>query len=199
MQVDLYGRNFSGFTTLLTFVVLNVVYLLCCLPVVTIGAATSALVEVTYRYADEERGNLLKDYFAALARNFSQATVAFFLFLVPAALLGFAASFWFQYDSPFSTAASLLAVIGCVYLLAAFLYAVALVATHTNATRQLLKNSLLLPMAEAFRTLLLLLIPVTCIALIYVVPGFIYVMLTIGCAMAAYGSALVLRKIFARR
>ncbi|HJE52196.1 MAG TPA: YesL family protein [Tessaracoccus flavescens] len=198
MQVDLNGRTYSGLTTLIQFVVLNVCYLLVCLPVVTIGVATASLVEVTYRFADEERGNLIKDFFGSLRKNFTQATIVLFALGLPAALLGFSAVFWFQYESAVSGAAAILSSLGSAYLLASFLHGEALVATHTNTTKQLLKNSLLLPTAEALRTLGLIVIPVACIALTYVAPGFIYVMLTIGCALAAYGAAFLLRSIYRR-
>jgi len=66
MKVDPESPAVQGLTTFLAFVVLNLLYLMTCLPVVTIGVATSALYEVTFRYADEERGNLLRDYIAAL-------------------------------------------------------------------------------------------------------------------------------------
>jgi len=77
MKVDPESPAVQGLTTFLAFVVLNLLYLMTCLPVVTIGVATSALYEVTFRYADEERGNLLRDYIAALRRNAAQATAVF--------------------------------------------------------------------------------------------------------------------------
>jgi hypothetical protein len=59
VRIDPDSRSVQGLTTFLHFVALNVLYIVACLPVVTAGAATAALYEVTLRYADEERGYLL--------------------------------------------------------------------------------------------------------------------------------------------
>ena len=45
MQVDPLGRNVQGITALLSFIALNVIYLVTCLPIITIGVATSSLFE----------------------------------------------------------------------------------------------------------------------------------------------------------
>src|SRR5699024_1033294 len=66
MNLDLEGRTLHGLTTFAVFVVLIILYLVTCLPVITIGAATSSLYEVGLRYADNERGDPLRDYLAGL-------------------------------------------------------------------------------------------------------------------------------------
>ena len=52
-------------------------FILTCIPVVTIGMATSALFEVTLRYSDEEGGHLVKDYLRALKSDALRGTVVF--------------------------------------------------------------------------------------------------------------------------
>ncbi|AQX16021.1 hypothetical protein BCR15_05715 [Tessaracoccus lapidicaptus] len=198
MQIDPGSRNVQGITTLLAFMALNAIYLVSCVPIVTIGVATSALYEVTMRYADEERGNLIADYFRALRANLGPATAVYLVLAVPAALLAFASAFWFSFDSPVSGGAGFLAAIGAGYFFAATLWGLAQVAAYRNALGQTLKNSLLLPVAQSIRTLGLLAVVAGCVALTVVVPGFVYIMLTLGCSLAAYGMAFIFRGAFAR-
>lgn len=198
MQVDPLGRNVQGITALLAFIALNVIYLVTCLPIITIGVATSSLFEVTMRYADEERGNLIKDYFVAMGRNLRQATAVYLALGVPVFLLAFAAAFWFSFESQLSSIAGMVAAVAAAYLLAALMYGLALVAAYTNTTRQTLKNAMLLPVAQAWRTTILLAIPVTCFALSFVMTGFIYLLLTLGFSLGAYAAAFIFRGAFAR-
>jgi uncharacterized membrane protein YesL len=196
MKVDPESPPVQGLTTFLAFVVLNLLYLMTCLPVVTIGVATSALYEVTFRYADEERGNLLRDYIAALRRNAAQATAVFAALGLPLAALLFAAVFWSALGGALSVAATIIAVLAAAYLLAALLYGLALVASYRNSLRQTLKNALLLPGAEPLWTLGILLVPVTCVALLVAMPGFVYLIATIGFSVGAYASAFLFRRVF---
>lgn len=198
MRIDPGGRTIQGISTLITFVVLNVLYLVCCLPLVTIGVATSALYEVTFRYADEERGNLLKDFFVALWRNLAPATAVFLTLLLPVVLLAFSGLFWSNFDSWFSWAAAILSFLAVAYLVAAILYGMALVASFRNRYRQTVKNALLFPVVEPALTLGILLLPVTTACLMVIFPSFLFIVGTIGFSVGAYASAFMFRRAFRR-
>ncbi len=198
MQVDPQTRSMQGLLTLFGLVLVNLVYLVTCLPVVTIGAATSALFEVTFRLADEERGRLVSEYLDALRRNAVRGTLVFLALAPGVAVLAFAAVFWSQLRSPFALAATLLAVLGAVYLVAALLYALAQVALFHNTVGRTLRNGILLPMAEPFTTVAVLLIPLTCLSLLVAVHGFVVIVLTIGFSVGSYASAFLFRRAFAR-
>lgn len=60
-------------TRLCDLIVLNVVYVPCCIPVFTIGAATSALYYVVMRMCRDEEGNVLKNFFHAFRGHFGQS------------------------------------------------------------------------------------------------------------------------------
>jgi len=198
MRIDPESRGVQGLITFLSFVGLNVVYLVTCLPVVTIGAATSALFEVTYRYSDDERGNLVKDYFPAFGRSFARATLLMLATLLPALAMAFAAVFWSQHQSPIAGAAMVLCIFAVTYLLMAFLVAMGLVARYRNTVRQTLRNAFLLPSAEPLRCFGVLLVPVTQLCLAIVSPSFWFVIVTIGCSVGAYGTAFLFRSMFSR-
>lgn len=198
MKIDPDSRTLGGFSTFLTFVALNLLYIVLCLPIVTIGAATSALYEVTIRYSDDESGRPLKDFFPAFRTNFGRATVLMLCLLAPAALLGFSSVFWFAHPALFAGVAGVVAVIGAVYLFAAFLYAMAQVAYFRNTVGQTLKNALLLPAAEPVRTLGVLIIPVTAVALMILFPPAAILVGTIGFSVGAYATAFLFRNVFTR-
>lgn len=70
-QDHLIGRTL---TRIVDLVILNIVYLLFCLPVVTIGAATSALYYVTVRMADQTYVSPVRDFWKGFRSNFRAIT-----------------------------------------------------------------------------------------------------------------------------
>lgn len=198
MKLDLEGRTLQGLTTFGTFVALNVLYLLTCLPVITIGAATASLYEVGLRYADDERGNPLRDYLRGLMRNARRGTAVLLVLGAPVLLLGFSARFWYSSASVLSLMAMLVAALAAIYLFGALLHAFALVAAFDAGVRTTLRNALLMPGAEPLRTAGLVLLPVTSVLMAMVNPSFLVLLGTIGCSVGTYVSALLLRPVYRR-
>lgn len=198
MKLDLEGRTLQGLTTFATFVVLNILYLLTCLPVITIGAATSALYEVGLRYADHERGNPLRDYCGALLRNARRGTAVLLMLGVPVLMLLFAARFWYSVGNALSLMGVLVAALAALYLFGALLHAFALVAAFDAGVVATVRNALLLPGAEPLRTAGLVLLPLTAVLMSLVIPSTLVLVGTIGCSTGAYLSALLLRPAYHR-
>lgn len=198
MQIDPNGKTVQGLTTFLAFVGLNLVYLVTCLPVVTIGAATSALYEVTIRYADDESGHPITDYFPAFGRNFRRASLASLCLLVPVLLLAYSVVFWWLNPGTLGGVAAVVSALGAIYLFIAWIYAMALVAWFDASLRQTLKNALLLPGAEPTRTLLIALIPVALVCITLLFRPFVFILLTVGFSVGAYVTAFAFRSVFAR-
>lgn len=67
---------------------LNVLWLLCCLPVVTAGAATAAMYHVIFRYITKQDDAVLKPFFKAFKANFTTVTPVWILHLLIGAALG---------------------------------------------------------------------------------------------------------------
>lgn len=65
-------------------VVLNILWLVCCIPVVTAGAATTALYHTVFQYLTHQDDAIFRPFFQAFRQNFKQAT---FLWLPMLALL----------------------------------------------------------------------------------------------------------------
>ena len=67
---------------------LNAMWFACSLPVITIGASTTALYSVTLRIADDRDGELTKQFFRAFRDNFAQATRLWLIMLGAGIVLG---------------------------------------------------------------------------------------------------------------
>ena len=64
-------------TRLTDLVLLNILFLLTCIPVFTIGAATASLYTLCFRMLRQEESGILKPYFRAFKENFKPATGVF--------------------------------------------------------------------------------------------------------------------------
>ncbi|HEY5223247.1 MAG TPA: DUF624 domain-containing protein [Microbacteriaceae bacterium] len=198
MKIDPNSKTFHGASTFVMFVALNVLFVITCIPVITIGMATSALFEATLRYSDDEGGQLINDYLTALRRNAGRATAVYLCLVAPLVALAFSGLFWLFQGGIVSLAAAIVAFLGAVYLFTAFLYGMALVARYRNSVRQTVKNAMLLSVVEPWRTFVLAVIPATVVSLTAVFPVFIVIVATIGFSVGAYAVALLFRSVFAK-
>lgn len=70
------------------FFVLSVLWLVCSIPVVTIGASTTALYYVTLKMASNQEGKLRQQYFHSFRQNWKEATAIWLGFLAVGVILG---------------------------------------------------------------------------------------------------------------
>ncbi|WP_310602875.1 YesL family protein [Anaerosporobacter sp.] len=68
--------------------IINLLWILCSLPIITIGASTTALYYVSLKIAKNEEGNIVKQFFSSFRNNFVQATILWLLFVLVGAILG---------------------------------------------------------------------------------------------------------------
>jgi uncharacterized membrane protein YesL len=67
---------------------LNILWLLCCIPVITIGAATTAFYYTTVKVIRGERGHLFREFWHSFKLNFVPATILWLLFAVLLVIIG---------------------------------------------------------------------------------------------------------------
>ena len=74
-------------------VLLNLLWLVCCIPVFTAGAATTAVYYVTLKLVRDEDDSTIKSFFRSFIQNFKQATAIWLLILLAGSLVAF--DLWF--------------------------------------------------------------------------------------------------------
>ena len=70
------------FSRLTDLILLNVVFLLTCIPVFTIGAANAALYRVCFRMDTDKEEPLFRSYFRSFGENFRQGTALWLILLL---------------------------------------------------------------------------------------------------------------------
>ena len=153
------GKFLSGFNKVTDLVTLNLLWILCCIPIVTIGASTSALYQVSMQIAEDRDSYITRSFFQAFRENFKQATIVWLATLIVGAVLisdMFIVSHFFA-SSGMSVILGLLFVI-CVLLFAGSLYFFPVIAYFRNSTKKIFTNSFRLAFGRLGTTLQLFLI-----------------------------------------
>ena len=202
-QNKLKDTTLRFFHDLFDLMVVNWLWILCCIPIITIGPATCGLYTVTLKLAREEPVNPAKDFFQGLKRNFKAGLV---LELAAAGPLAIAlGDFWFavQQTGFFKSLYLALAVLFTMVSLSLIGYGFALQAMFDNTIRQQILNAFKLALVAPGKTILIwviLLIPViaalTLTPAILQVIGFLY--LVMGFSGPVYGASRIHRNIFDR-
>lgn len=147
MKTTLANPVLDFINTLCNFVVLNLVFLISCLPVITIGTALSSLYYVTLREARGEYGYLVRTYIKEFRKNLKSGTAAFAVLFVIGAVILFNLAFWFNLGGiPAAVITGLMAV-GAIVWLFTFTYTFPLIARFNNSTKQTLINAFCLMMS----------------------------------------------------
>ena len=182
--------------------VLNFCFVVSCLPVVTAGAAMTALGSVNLRMLRHEEGNVFSDYWAAFRQNFRQATK---IWLVLLGLGGFfVLDFWILNKLGGAAAFVLKILLGALFIayLAAAHYVFPYTARFSDSIFVSLKNSLMLSGANLLVTASLMCM--TFLALFVSFYSFefflraIFVWLVLGFAALSHLQCVLLGRVFAR-
>lgn len=173
--------------------VLNLLTILCSLPVVTVGAALTALDDVTLRIVRREDDGVVKGYFRAFRANLKKGVALGLIFLLAAVVL------YVDYSIAAALAPVLrVAVVAAALIVGAVaLYAFALLARYENTLLQTLKNAATLSVAFFPRTLGLLVFTVALWLLcLYFFQIALPVLLMFGLSLPAYIGALLFNGVF---
>lgn len=181
-------------------ILLNLCYLLTCVPVFTIGSASAALYTVCFRFGTDEEKGVIRSYFRAFRENFKRGTGVWLIVL----LCGAAALFnaWIFYAMP--SGVRFLSVIFAILFVLALLifgYAFPLLSQFDDGVWSTLRNALILGLGYLPRSLLITVVNVVPFILmltdfyLFLQAAFLWTVLYFS--LAAYVNTFLLRGVFA--
>ncbi len=179
------------------FACLNIVFVITCIPVITIGQSIIALYSSVFKYANEEDQSLVSNYFKAFKSSFISNTIYFLITAALAAIISYSLYFWYKLNAGWWTwvIVGLLAILSIAFLFVIF-YLYPLLARYTQRGKQVIQNAFLLSIANIGITLAILAINIAAVALFYLSPSFRAIFAVFGIAFVAYCKALLLMKAF---
>lgn len=179
---------------------LNVMWLICCIPIVTIGASTTALYAVMLKLVKNEEGYIFRGFFKAFKSNFKQSTIIWLIIL--ALSIVWTVDFRVAGMMPGMAGIVLSAVflaLGFI-LLSVMIYIFPLTARYENDIKATFKNALILTVAKLPYTLAMDAIVAAAVivslwstmTIVFALP----IWLIIGGALIAWANSYILRRVF---
>ena len=135
-------------------ILVNALFLLCCIPIVTIGAAQAALHKVTQDYVLDNDAGVWKPFFQAFRANFRQATIVWLMELV--AVVGLVCDLLLimtYCTGTFATVMYTLLAVLAVLVTCVFAYMIPLLVRYENTLRQHLSNAVVLAVIKLPKTI----------------------------------------------
>ena len=161
-------------TTLCDFLILNILWLVCSVPVITAGASTTALYSVMFKIIKKEEGYIIKSFLKAFRQNFKQSTIVWLLLIGTGCIVGYD---WY---------------IAVTYI--------KLIACFENAIKNMIKNAFLIPISQLPYAVIIILFDIVCIGgTLYNYRTLFYGSIfwsSIGGSLLVYVNSIFMSKIF---
>lgn len=183
-------------------IILNVLCIICCLPIVTAGASISAMYYVTLKMVRNEESYIVKGFFHSFKENLKQGIIIHVIMLVVGAVLAF--DFYFtrvmQDQGTYYKILTYIFMVGIAVYLMVFIYIYPILSKFYNSVKNTFRNALLMSIRHLPYTLLMLLITALPIASLFTVPKvFAFVLMfyfLMGFAVVTYINSYFIAKIF---
>ena len=188
-------------THIFDFILLNILWLLTSIPIVTLGAATAALYSVMMSIAEKKEGYIIKDYWKAFCRNFKQSTVVWILLLFLGACLWFDLTFIGVVPGLFRQIGTVVLGAVLIFYFMECIFVFPLIAKFENSTGNMIKNALLIPVSRLPYALMILFMTGAAIMVTFLNQRTIMIgaviWSAIGVSVLSYANSLLLVKMLA--
>lgn len=190
------NKFFTFMNKVADLIILNILWLICCIPIVTAGASTTALFYSTIKLVRGEESYVSKDFFKSFRENLKQGILIWLIMLLAGLIIG--ADFYILYVSDISYKIYILPVflfIALIYYII-LLYIFPLLSKFENTTKNMFKNALLIGIRNLPLTILLGIFVGIIAVTAYIFVALIPLWLFLGVALAAYLASFIYSKIF---
>ncbi|MCX4376090.1 MAG: YesL family protein, partial [Lachnospiraceae bacterium] len=174
--------------------ILNIIFIIACVPIVTIGAAFSAAYYIGFKMVKDEESYIVRGFFKAFKDNFKQATIIWLILMVVLGVLF--ADFRIMAYSGIEFAAWMKVAMGAVtlFVVIGISFVFGLQARYTNTIKNTLRNSFLMALSHLPTAVLLIGVYAVPVLLAYFLPRLmpIYALLAVG-GILYFQSFLLLR------
>jgi uncharacterized membrane protein YesL len=193
------ARKPTIITKVVDLMILNCVFIIACLPIITIGASLTSLYHVTLKMVDPEKDYfLLKDFIKSFKVHFIQSTTVMGIVLIKVALL---AAIIYLINLTGDGQPSLMITMPFLLLVTIMglvvLYLFPLLAYFDNTIFHTFKNALIISFDQMAKSIVLFLIA---LVIIIVIPLFVtqiwFLWLLMAFSLTAYLQSLILKTIF---
>ena len=150
-------------------IILNLLCIVCCLPVITIGPAITAMFYVTLKSVRNEECYVVKGFFHSFRDNLKQGILIHMIMMFIAAIIFIDMYFGWQIQSDIPLGKIIVGIfsaITVIYLMV-FIYIYPLLARFSNTTKNMFLNALLMSIRHLPQTIVMLVLTITPLVIMF--------------------------------
>lgn len=186
---------FQAINTIGMIIVLNFIWMICCIPIVTIGASTTALLYSCIKLHEKE-GTPWGNFFQSFKENFGQSTALFFIFLIAGVFLGADMILGNQAGNTFGTLMKVAACILAVPYFMTLLYVFGVQCRFVNKVKDTIRYAFFLALRNMKDTIQLALMVIVVVWANTTVAFVNYITLMFGAGFLAYFFTAYYNRVF---
>ena len=184
-------------TKVANLMILNLLTIICCIPIITVGPAVTALYYVTIKLARGDEPYIVKSYFKSFKENFKQATI---LWIVMLALIIVLILDWEVVVLMMSgTGAKIMKVVlgvVTIFFVMTALYIFPVLSRFENTIKQTVKNAFLISIMSLPKTVVIILIHLLPLGLLLLTIQALPFLFLLGMPAVAYLSSMMFVRVF---
>ncbi len=175
---------------------LNILTLICCIPIITAGAALTSMHYVALKIVRNEESYITRNFFKSFKTNFRQATLIWLLLLLIAAILGGDYYIITKSGIQFSQVLIVLIMAAGVLVICTALYVFPVLAKFDNTIMGTIRNAFIMSILQLPKTLVMLVMAFFPLIIYLVSLRLIPIIFLFGLSLPAYASAMLYNKFF---
>ena len=187
-------------------ILLNLLWTVCSIPVITIGASTTAVYYVTLKMVRDENDSTVRSFFHSFKDNFKQATAIWAIFLAVGLILAFDIWFFVTVQAPVPGIAGNLMTASsggmAILYLFTYIYVFPIQARFYNPVKYTIRNAFIMSIRHLFQTVGIvcmdILIVIGAIASLFYMPQIFALFILFGMPLMAFANSYLFVPIFKR-
>ncbi|NLK03007.1 MAG: DUF624 domain-containing protein [Clostridiales bacterium] len=186
---------FSILNKICDMLFVSIIYIILCLPIFTIGPATTALYYAVVKVIRRERGYISREFFRSFKLNFKRGTIVGLVLTLLFIILTFDLIYAYGLTAPDSNKGSLLmgVFIGITFLLVCFtIYVLPVLSRFDTTIKQLIRTTVYMSMRHMGSTILM----VIASALVYIAIYFFQPAIFIAPAAITLINSFLIERVF---
>lgn len=186
---------FTALSKICDMLFLSVVFIILCIPVVTIGPASTAMYYATVKVIRRERGYLFREFFKSFRTNFKRGAIVGILVTLAFFILSFDLSYAWGAVTPDSNKGSLLlgVFVAISFLVLSFsIYVFPILSRFDMTVRQLIKAASFMSMRHLPSTLIMLVVTVASVIGIIFIPILVFIIP----ALSVFINSFLMERVF---
>lgn len=194
---DIDSPLMQGLGKMADLMILNLITLVCCVPIFTIGASITALYYMALKIVRNEEVYIIKGFLKSFKQNFRQATIIWLIQIVVMAILGL--DYWIMYGDAENTPNTILQVVwlaGAIIALITFVFIYPVLSKFDNSLKNTFKNTMLMAVMQMPKVILMVVfwaIPILVGLFVFRLFPLVFLF---GMSLPAVGSAWLYNKFF---